>query len=232
MADPFEETYACNDGIDNDGDGNTDSADSNCDNAWDNSEDVSQGGDPIAVEMDYGVVLDEWSADEDGHTIYYLNAGSYQVNPADSEDFWVLPEEYLAGYAHAKFGAEEFDVLPTLYGSSTTPSFVPYDVSDPSDTIYDETVARWMETLEDWGNDLNEHGLMSEWDGFGLKMEDNQWRPADLSEAGLDRWLEMSTSKFASPTARAWRSTARSLVTSRSSSSLATPAALCWSRKL
>ena len=33
-----------------------------------------------------------------------------------------------------------------------------------------------------------------DWDGFETKFEDNQWRPIDGAEAGLDNWVEHHTS--------------------------------------
>lgn len=61
-----------------------------------------------------------WSEDEDGYTIYYLNAGSFQVDPSTSGDdtvFWYFNSDWSAGFAHAKFAAEEFSVHPTDYGN-------------------------------------------------------------------------------------------------------------------
>ncbi len=66
-----------------------------------------------------------WSDDEDGHTLYYLNAGAYQVEPtgssggigsSDDAAFWYFTSEWAAGFSHAKYAAEEFIVRPTDYG--------------------------------------------------------------------------------------------------------------------
>ena len=60
--------------------------------------------------------VQEWSEDEDGNLIYYLTAGSYQVDPTDSEISWYLSDDMVAGYSHAKFAAEEFSSHPGEYG--------------------------------------------------------------------------------------------------------------------
>ena len=63
--------------------------------------------------------VQEWSEDEDGNLVYYLNAGSYQVDPTDSENSWYLSDDMVAGYSHAKFAAEEFE-LPIPASTATT----------------------------------------------------------------------------------------------------------------
>jgi len=63
---------------------------------------------------------DAWSEDEDGNKIYYLNAGSFQVDPSTSGDsivFWYFNTDWSAGFSIAKFAAEEFTVRPTDYGN-------------------------------------------------------------------------------------------------------------------
>jgi|GEM_PF-1449543 len=60
--------------------------------------------------------VQEWSEDEDGNLIYYLNAGSYQVDPTDSEVSWYISDDMVSGYSHAKFAAEEFSSHPGEYG--------------------------------------------------------------------------------------------------------------------
>ena len=193
------EFYECNDGTDNDGDGLADADDPDCKTAWDNIEAEQVGGDPVAVELDYGVVLDEWSSDEDGHTIWYLNSGSYQLNPENQDDYWVLPEEWLAGYAHAKFSAEEFDVSPTQYGYDADGDgawdelfYVDVDADDPDPEAYAAKVTEVSDDAAIWQSDLETYGGMNK--PFEMKVEGNEWRPVDLSQAGFDRWVELNTS--------------------------------------
>ena len=70
--------------------------------------------------------VDEWSEDEDGHRIYYLNTGAYQHNPYKGEDTWYLSDDMLSGYGFAKFASDELSSVPTNYG------FYPEDVLEPA----------------------------------------------------------------------------------------------------
>ena len=64
--------------------------------------------------------LSRWKEDEDGHTIYYLNAGAYQINPSDSEDYWYLDNELSSGFGMSRFGGEEFFSVPGFYATMIT----------------------------------------------------------------------------------------------------------------
>lgn len=89
---------------------------------------VDTDGDGVAsVEyVDGAPWAEQWSADEDGYTMYYLNAGAYQVEPSggssgpgsESEDpeYWYFTSEWSAGFSISKFAAEEFTVRPPDYG--------------------------------------------------------------------------------------------------------------------
>ena len=72
---------------------------------------------PVIVDSDGSNWVDEWSEDEDGYDIFYLNAGSYQVNPNDSETWWYLNNELLSGWGFSKFAAEEFYSHAPSYGN-------------------------------------------------------------------------------------------------------------------
>jgi len=69
--------------------------------------------------------VDEWSEDEDGSRIYYLNAGAYQHNPFKGEDTWYLSNDMISGFGFSKFAAEELTSRPGDYGD------YPDDGSDP-----------------------------------------------------------------------------------------------------
>ena len=192
----------CNDGTDNDGDGATDKDDSDCESAWDNSETTVVVGAPEPVDVDYAPVLEKWSEDEEGHSIHYLNAGTYQQNPSDDEEYWALPQEWLSGYAIAKYGAEEFDVLPNDF------LYIGADATNPNPEGYaaavesiGQTYATYAEELQRAGfmvapKNIGDSGREIDIDGeatpllFDFKIEGNEWRPVDLATAGLDNWVE------------------------------------------
>jgi hypothetical protein len=144
-----------------------------------------------------------WSDDEDG-TIYYLNAGAYQLNPYDSEDYWVLPQEWLSGFGHAKFAAEEFTSRPSDYGmyeaGSTYSFYIPLDPERPDLEAYDAYVAEVQEAVDVWQTELaGGEGLPPTVLGYGdpafsMKVENNNWRDVDQSSAGLDSWVQVDSS--------------------------------------
>jgi len=74
-------------------------------------------GKPEIAEDDGSDWVDEWSENEDGYRIFYLNAGAYQVNPNDSETWWYLNTEKLSGWGFAKYAAEEFYSHAAQYGN-------------------------------------------------------------------------------------------------------------------
>jgi hypothetical protein len=84
------------------------------------SEEVTDDGETpraVVTKVDGSNWVDEWSEDEEGYRIYYLNAGAFQVNPNDSDNWWYLSRDMLSGYGFAKFAAEEFSSHPTDYGN-------------------------------------------------------------------------------------------------------------------
>ena len=175
---------ACNDGTDNDGDGVTDAVDGDCDRALDNDEGTPDPGEPVAMDLDNGNVLEKWSEDEDGYTIYYLNAGAYQTNPVDEDENWYLPQEWYSGYAHSKFAAEEFDIIANDF------FYLSQSAQDPNDAWYDENVQAVADAAFGWQTELHTYNGM-DWDGYEMKVEANEWRSVDLVEAGLDNWAEV-----------------------------------------
>ena len=196
LEDNSVQIYECNDGEDNDGDGLTDAEDPGCIQlkaaggtapfAWDNIEADNEPGEPVAYDLDGANVLQQWSEDEDG-TVYYLNGTSLQINPSDSEDYWVLPQEWRSGFANAKFSGEEFDVLTPDY------TFLGISETNPNDEWYAYLSEHFGTLGSIYSAELAAYGQM-DWDGFETKFEDNQWRPIDGAEAGLDNWVEHHTS--------------------------------------
>ncbi len=145
--------------------------------------------------------VDQWAGDEDGAALYYLNAGSYQLNPYDSEDYWVLPQEWLAGFGKAKFAAEEFNSHPTDFGmyeaGSTTSFYVELEPETTDYSDYDELLAQVQASAAEWQAEMAGDDALAYGYGdpvFELKVEDNSWRPVDQSSAGLDSWVQVESS--------------------------------------
>ncbi len=153
----------------------------------------NEAGEAELVEVDDGDWIEVWSEDEDSY-IFYLNAASYQLNPYDSTEEWVLPQEWLSGFSHAKFGDEEFA------SSASEFSYVALDSEDPDWDAYDATIEAVAEEMVAWtaelagGPETAAATLGFDDPAFEMKMEDNKWRPLDSSSAGLDNWLQLDTS--------------------------------------
>ena len=173
----------CSDGLDNDSDGDTDRLDTDCNNSFDTIEATEDAGEPQPFNLNYGNTLEEWSKDEDGKTIYYLNAGAAQTNPSDAEVFWSLPQEWLAGFAHAKFADDELIVVPNDF------HYMEADAKNPDPAAYTSKVEELTSYARIWEAELGTYGGMNPTD-FTIKVEDNAWRPIDDSEAGLDNFVE------------------------------------------
>ena len=162
---------------------------------------TDQDGNPKVQFLDGSDWVTRWSEDEGDYNIYYLNAGAYQLNPSDTDDYWFLTTDMSSGFGHAKFSAEEFNSIPPSYGN--------YDedgggddfmfVSDRNDVDYpgyDSAVEGLVAQAETWSN---ERGITSgaNIDGtsaFTHKVEGNEWRPVNSSSAGLDGWAEVHSS--------------------------------------
>jgi hypothetical protein len=178
----------CSDGADNDGDGDVDAADADCSSAFDNIEATDDPGEPRLVEIDDAPVLEMQSADEDG-TIYYLNAGAYQLNPSNSVDYWYLPDEWRSGFARAKFAEEEFAL------SANDFVFLDADYQNPDDEAYDAAAQYVADVASLWQAEPETYLFLDPTLGnIEYKVEDNSWREIDSSEAGLDNWAEVHSS--------------------------------------
>lgn len=68
--------------------------------------DTTEGPQLLQVDGDW---VSNWSAtDPNGGSLYFLNAGAYQLNPSNFADYWYLPEDWLAGYSFGQYGSEAF----------------------------------------------------------------------------------------------------------------------------
>lgn len=160
--------------------------------------------------------VDEWSEDEDGYRIFYLNSGAYQVNPNDSGNTWYLSNDMLSGFGIAKFAAEEAYSRPTDYGhyqlDGTGPSFLAVENHETPDLAgYDQKYAELcqkvgavcdgVELTDDpdsltWAEEMvNVLGASKNGEPrFEHKVEKNDWRPIDSTISGLDGWMEVHSS--------------------------------------
>ena len=144
--------------------------------------------------------LDEWSVDEDGYTIYYLNAGAYQYNPADATP-WYTVTDWSAGFGHARFAGEEFTSVPPAYGNYENDESDGFmyatNRTEPDYDQYQAAIDVLSERVDKWEKEITQTAMPPGQDGsayFSHKIEDNLWRPINSTNTGFDGWLEMHSS--------------------------------------
>jgi hypothetical protein len=142
--------------------------------------------------------LEEWSADEDGYTIYYVNSGAYH-SPDRGSTLWYYPADWVSGFGYAKFIGEEFlNVQPRVRNSiAAIDTELAYEDLDENG-IPDEQEAfiadEQFNTLTDAAEWVEIAGASSgDW-MMEVKLEDNLWRPLDPLQGGLDGWTERNYS--------------------------------------
>ncbi|MFT4978023.1 MAG: hypothetical protein ACI8S6_003931 [Myxococcota bacterium] len=167
-----------------------------------------EAGSPQIEYVDGSDWVDEWSADEDGYSVYYMNAGTYQLNPSDTDIFWFLTTDWLSGFGEAKFAAEEFTSVPGSYGdydhlaqyenrsldpvTVNSAHFLAVDDREAPDSAqYENSYETLREKSDIWATEMSDTLGAT---GYTHKTESNDWREIDLSNAGVDGWMEMHPS--------------------------------------
>lgn len=173
---------------------------------------TGESGEPELQAVD-GDWLANWSADLDGGTRYFLNAGAYQFNPSSVDDLWALPEDWLAGYAAAKFVEDDFLMRTTRYGEpgayaefEVDTYYTTIDANDlfyayvteggnpEENNAYQENIERANQIVEETQADL---ALLQDPDDEGDDwtyapvVHTNTWREPDGNAIGLDSWVEL-----------------------------------------
>lgn len=157
----------------------------------------AEGGGSELVEVD-GNWLENWSVNEDGGSLYLLNAGSYQTDPTDwtrdgaSPDgvsYWYLEQDILAGMAFGRFEDDDFYGRPTDYTEEFNPNyypdplylgtdFPPLLIPPPGRDTYEEWLAEvetHFELTEESPGDLANFGKAPDFP-LQVEIEDNSWR--------------------------------------------------------
>lgn len=170
-------------------------------------------GNQVLEYIDGSSWLDAWSDDEDGYTIYYLNAGAYQIDPGNSDNVWYIDSDWLSGYGTAKFSEDDFSSRPTDYAwYDPTAVYGSKCNQEGSDRLFyweswytsceSASSATTEGIVADIAAELNEHAV--EWSTemtdvygapeFSTKVEDNSWRAYDGARQGIDGWIDVNTS--------------------------------------
>jgi len=142
--------------------------------------------------------LEEWSIEEDGYTIYYVNAGAFHT-PDRGETLWYYPSDWTSGFSYAKFIGEEFiNVQPRVRNSiESIDEELAYEDLDENgvpdeqeDFIAEESFSTALDQTE-W---IENAGASYDGWNYQVKLEDNLWRPLDTVPGGLDGWTERNYS--------------------------------------
>jgi len=159
-------------------------------------------------DVEYEVVdeedwVEKWSEDADG-TLFYLNSGAYQFNPSNTDDLWILPQEWRAGFATARFAAEDYSMrrvrygLPSAYitfeldeGTQPTAADLFYTAMSPgTDPSESDAFQAQIDRVEDVAV-VSETELAMVGVDFRPMVHTNEWRIPDGHAAGLDGWVEL-----------------------------------------
>lgn len=151
----------------------------------------------------------------DGGTLYFLNAFDYQLNPRAVDDFWNLPEQWLAGAAQGKVAEELVYHRTGRYAEPFVYNFVEVASTPPQiseNELWfcdlpegeDPTSSQCMQNLGDeivsTADGVHEElARMFKPDGrdgdaiyhYRPITHLNDWREPDGVPAGLDGWGEM-----------------------------------------
>jgi hypothetical protein len=142
--------------------------------------------------------VDEWSADEEGHDIYYINSGAYH-SPDRGDTLWYYPREWTAGNGYAKFIGEEFLSVQPIVSNAIVeidPELAYEDadgngLADEQEAFVDAERAATGIDASGWVE--NAGASYDDWE-LEVRLEDNLWRPLDTVQAGLDGWTERNYS--------------------------------------
>lgn len=165
----------------------------------------TEGGGAEIVPVHGSSWVEEWSADEDGHDIFYINAGAFH-SPDGGDTLWYYPSDWTAGFGYSKFIGEEFlSVQPDVRRSLSQinededgdgiPDYIDNDVNgipDEQEQSVDIELAAAALDRAEWVENAGAY-FGNEWQ-MDVKVEDNLWRPIDSIQSGLDGWTERNYS--------------------------------------
>ncbi len=136
----------------------------------------NESGQAEVLGVDGGDWVGNWSADEDGNKIYYLNAGALQVN---ANQTWYLPVDWLSGFGHANFIGEEFYSEPPAYGNYYNEFFELAEAENGFFSVPDRNVLDFQDD-----ETLSDAEKAAKWDELAAMQEG--W--ADTLRAYADLW--------------------------------------------
>jgi hypothetical protein len=155
---------------------------------------VSDENGNASIEPVDGDWLEEWSKDEDGHTIYYLNAGGIQ-SPDGGDTQWYVVTDWSSGFGYGNLEGEEMLSVPATYTAAEMDlndltNLEPYDAAIQA--VTEEGYQEVRDSVEMAGAFTGSAEDPS-WI-YEVRVEDNTWRPLDELQSGYDAWVELHRS--------------------------------------
>jgi hypothetical protein len=166
--------------------------------------------------------LEGWSiAEEDeGYTLFNLNAGTYQLNPSNTGDYWFFNKDWYGGAAAARFADEEFYLYSTDYAD---PEYTPLWVAVNDDGAvtggygnYGTEVFTELNCDIDAGDSCHDYAdyadfvqmLRDNMTTGGPDRDDNDVRPADMELENYGRLAHEEFGWHIKVEDNSWRPTA------------------------
>lgn len=154
-----------------------------------------------------GAWLENWSAADDGYTVWHLNTNSYQINPNNTEDYWFFPQEWAAGYSFGRFGDEPLVHTGTFYNTYADVGIGPLYFPGSAEALEpagdgtvdgfpsrsgEASVDSWATSIQTYLTENNDITRMAGVDFTpNYRVHSNSWRAADELEPGIDNWVEI-----------------------------------------
>ena len=148
----------------------------------------------------------------DNGSLYFLNAGAFQLNPSQTTEFWTFPEQFEAGFAAGKFAEEGHRSRPPRYATNDLYEF--FEVYDPYEGSFSAPGAELLYFCDlEEGSDPKEStcmdnqaaeltdyvaGIQEDFKDTGPVwsplIHENRWRTPDDEESGLEGWMSINYS--------------------------------------
>ncbi len=151
---------------------------------------------------EYGTAFDMFDGLWDGR-LYFLNAYGYQLNPANTLEYWSLPPYWMSGAAQGKFVEEGFFHRTPRFGEPSV-----YNLIDASSTAQPTASQLWWCDMEE-GTDPNDSTCLQNQDEYvrdvasTIRDELNlMMTPADAEEPVLDYMPIVHTNFWREPDGR------------------------------
>ncbi len=153
-----------------------------------------ENGDPVLRDVNNGDWVENWTNDVGGEgSMFYLNAGAYQFNPSNTDDVWIFPNEWSAGFGVAKFSEEDVYARSVRYGSPA--AYAGYELDESGISGRDLFYAG-LEEGTDPATDPSYQELIEEVAGGDSNVPEEKAECSELDATGISREVECEFANF------------------------------------